>query len=444
MPTAYSRITLVNGTRRVDLALPSALPLADVMPQLLRFSVTDERVDSPAAWNLGRLGGPNLNPMTSLGEAGVVDGEVLELRATAEVIPPAYIEDVRDAVEDAVDESGRQWRPETTVSFALLVAASGLTAAILLPEARRVHDGWALATAVLATTLAVLGGWWAGHRGHRLAAPVVLAVGTLWGGVAGWLAAAYVDWPVSGALGAALAGGLVVAALARVCSAQATAHLAAFAVLAAAGAVVAAPGLAGSDPMVGFRLDAVLAVVAAGVLPRLSLTVGGLAAADYKVRNFGLIRRIDLADRFRRSSAILHGSLLAIAVVGAASGYLLAAGPPWDRFLGLTVGLGLALRSRVFSRIPHIVPLRVAGLFVLVALGLRYVYELPALRPWTVLLAVAAAAVGIVLSAVPLSEVTRARVKQLLNVVEMIVVVAMVGLAVGALGVYDWIASVSG
>ncbi len=37
MLTSYSRVTVVSGTRRVDLALPSALPVADVVPQVLRF-----------------------------------------------------------------------------------------------------------------------------------------------------------------------------------------------------------------------------------------------------------------------------------------------------------------------------------------------------------------------------------------------------------------------
>jgi type VII secretion integral membrane protein EccD len=437
VPTAYSRVTLVNGARRVDLALPSALPLAEVMPQLLRFCAPDEKIESPAAWGVGRLGGPTLNLARTLDDSGVVDGEVLELRAAGQTVHPAYVEDVRDAVEDAVDGSGRQWNSRTTVAFALLVGALGLGAAGLLPEARRADDPVTLAAAVLIALLGVVAGWWSGSRGHRMTTPLVLATATGWGGIAGWLTAGYADLPLPGAVAAALTGGLLVAALARLLTPQATAHLAAWLVTAVAGAVLAAFGLTGN----GVRLAGVLAVLVVGVLPRLSLTVGGLAGADYRVRNAGAIPREQFATRFRQSTALLYGGLVASAVTGAGAGCLLAFGPTWDRWLGVVIGVGLLLRSRVFSRTPSILPLRLAGLLVLGVHALVAVRQSDTLRPWTMLLAAGAATAGVALSAVPLSEVARARVKQLLNWAEVVVVVALVALAAGAVGAYAWVAT---
>ncbi|HET8640938.1 MAG TPA: EsaB/YukD family protein, partial [Pseudonocardiaceae bacterium] len=235
MPTAYSRVTLVNGARRVDLALPGALPLADVMPQLLRFCAPEEDPAQPVAWTLGRFGGPSFSLAQSLQDVAVADGEVLEIRPSSAAVRSAYVEDVRDAVEDVVDESGHQWRSRTTVGFALAVAAAGLAAATLLPEARPARDAAALGVAAGVAALAVLAGWWADRTGYRRAAAAALATACLWGGLAGWLASTYPGWPDRASLGAGVVGALVVAGVARAVTAAATAHLAVAVVLAGAG-----------------------------------------------------------------------------------------------------------------------------------------------------------------------------------------------------------------
>jgi len=186
-------------------------------------------------------------------------------------------------------------------------------------------------------------------------------------------------------------------------------------------------------------------VLLVGVLPRTSLTVGGLAGADYRVRNFGLVTADELAARIRQSTALLHGGIAGVSVAGLAVGLVLTAGTStWDRLLGLCVGLALVLRSRVFSRVPHILPLRAAGLVVLVAQALRAMREGPGAGPGLVVLAALLATVLVVLSAVPLSDVARARFKQVLNVAEMAVVVALVAMAAGALGIYHWVGQVTG
>lgn len=440
MPTAYSRVTVVNGARRVDLALPSALPLSDVMPQLLGYCAPEGQPERPADWALARLGGNPLQLSTTLADAGVTDGDVLELRTGEQTVHPAYVEDVRDILEDTIDRAARQWQPPTTVGFALVAGGVGLALAALLPQVWQPRSPAALASAGLLVALLVLAGWWATHRGQRYVAQLVVAVAVLWGGVAGALAASYPEWPLAAAVGSALAGGLLVAAVTRALTPVATAHLAALGLLAAAGAGTGAVELAGADPMAGVRVAAVAAVLAVGVLPRVSLTIGGLASADYRVRNHGLVAGAELANRIEQSSALLYGSLLGAAVIGVTSGVLLAGSDStWDRLLGTAVGLALVLRSRVFSRIPQIVPLRVIGLVVLAVHGVYAVQEHPTLRPWAIPMA-AGVVVGIVaLSAVPLSDVARARVKQLLNRAELIVIVAVVALAAAALGLFDWV-----
>lgn len=440
MPTAYSRVTVVNGYRRVDLALPSGLPLSDVLPQLLGYCAPDTSPDRPAGWALARLGGGPLSLTDTLADSGVTDGDILELRTGPETIHPAYVEDVRDVVEDVMDESARPWRPSTTIGFGLATGGVGLALATLLPAAREPRSAGALVATLLVAALLVGAGWWAARLGQPRVAMLVLAAAAVWGAVAGGLAASFPDWPAAALLGSALAGAMLVAAAARAVTPVATGHLAALGLLGTAGLGVGATTLAGADPLAGLRVVAVAAVLLVGVLPRVSLTVGGLATADYRVRNQGLVTGAELARRIEQSNALLYGGVLGAAVLGAGSGAALAVSDSgWDRLFGVAVGVALVLRSRAFSRIPQILPLRVAGLLVLTMQGARAVQETPALRPWSVALATLLAAGLVAVSAVPLSEVARARVKQLLNRAELVAMVAVVVLAAAALGVFAWV-----
>ncbi|WP_279583327.1 hypothetical protein [Fodinicola feengrottensis] len=60
----------------------------------------------------------------------------------------------------------------------------------------------------------------------------------------------------------------------------------------------------------------------------------------------------------------------------------------WDRGLGALLAIALLLRSRAFSQIWHILPLRAAGVIGLVAQGYGLVSYEPSLRLWVPLVAV--------------------------------------------------------
>ena len=463
MPTAYSRVTVVSGTRRVDLALPNALPISEVVPQLLRFCAPEERPARPAAWTLGRLGGASIGLGHSLVDAGVLDGDVLELRSAAVAKRPAYVEDVRDAVEDVADSAGGQWNSRTTLSFVLLVASAAAGLLPLLPYVRRPGDVAAIVSAVLLAALTVPGAWWAPlprprdrsdqqrvvsggakatgsqPRAHPAACHALIAVGILWAGLAGWLTAAGLGWaPPAVAVAAALAG-LAAAIAARLVTTLATAHLAVLSFLAAAAVVVTVA--AWSWPPLSYgRVAGVLTVLVIGVLPRVSMAAGGLATADYRVRRAALLTQQELAERVRQSTLLLFGALIGAAVVGGLAGIGLAyADGLSDRLLGAVVGVALLLRSRVFSRIAHMTPLRLAGVAVLAAHAVR-LGSLPDARPWlAVALGVLAAGLA-ALAIAPVSDITRARIKRTLNWSESVVVVVMIALAASSIGLYDMVA----
>lgn len=441
MLTAYSRVTVVSGQRKVDLALPSALPVADVVPQVLRYCVPPGGNDTPTAWTLARLGGVPLALSQTLAEAGVLDGEVLELRGQASEVRPALVEDVRDALEDSVDASGGWWSPRTTRSFALAVAA-----AVLAVLAAAAWLGWDALTgtgsqAVIASLIAALSALaltgWASVVSHPWTAQLCAAVAMAWAYLAGASIGAAAG--LSPATELLLAAALValVAGTARAVTDVTTPHLAAAAVLVATAVAVAVAELADVDPAQVRRAAPVLCLLAVGVAPRLSLSVGGLASADYRVRHAGRLSDSQLVSRYRQSNGLLVGATVGIALVVVwGSLHLTASDNSWDRYLAISVGVVALLRSRVFSRIQHLVPLRVAGVIVLAAQLLRLIADVPRLGPWLVVLYAVAGAALVATSSLHMSDITRARVKRLLNLVEFLLVVDMVVVAAGALGVF--------
>src|SRR4051812_42980098 len=101
-----SRVTIVAPHTRVDLALPSDAPLADLLPTVLRYA-GDGLADDPAArhgWVLSRMGGPALPIDRSPLQLEVVDGELLYLRPRGDEFTEPVFDDVVDAVATATQD----------------------------------------------------------------------------------------------------------------------------------------------------------------------------------------------------------------------------------------------------------------------------------------------------------------------------------------------------
>ena len=77
-----------------------------------------------------------------------------------------------------------------------------------------------------------------------------------------------------------------------------------------------------------------------------------------------------------------------------------------------------------------------AGLVVIALAIARHVSGDPALVPFLLPVTVVIAAGAFGLAAIPISEITRARVKRTLNLVEFLVIVTMLVVMAGALGLY--------
>ncbi|WP_163512838.1 type VII secretion integral membrane protein EccD [Fodinicola acaciae] len=438
MPTGYSRVTVVSDSRRVDVALPAALPITDLLPQLLRLcSPAQPGAHQPVSWSLVRFNGTLLQPEASLAESGVVDGEVLELRGGQGGGRPAYVEDVRDAVEDVVDGSGRLWRSAISLRFALIAASLGLAALLVDPAVRAADDPAALGLAAVVAIALCGAGWWAGTRGEAGAGRLAILVGCLWAGLAGWLGVLAAHGSMGLAGGVALLSALVLAALVRIGTPLASGHVTGFAVAGAVGLAAGVVAVFGWPLDQVVRIAPVLLVIFVGALPRLSLSVGGLASADYLVRSGGQLPADALTERIARSGASLIGAMMSIGLLAAIACVRLAMVPSlWDRGLGILLGVALLLRSRAFSQVWHVLPLRVAGVVALVAQGYGLVSYAPQLRVWVPLAGALVAVVFVLISAVRPSDIARARIKRVLDWVERLVVAALIPICAGAVGAY--------
>lgn len=445
MLTAYSRVTVVSAERTVDLALPSALPLSEVVPQVLRFCSPTTGKEQPTSWTLARVGGTPIPLGQTLSDAGVLDGEVLELRGQRASVKPAMVEDVRDAVEDSTDEAGGVWSPTTTVTYALLAAAALFTMLgmlqFVLPrlvtddDVVEIVSGFVVVGAMLGATA------WATQVSHPWVEQICLGVAMGWGYLVGsglgevselqpeW------HWIIGLSCAAAVAGG------GRILTPSGIAHVSWSAFVLAAGVVAGVLGLVtviDVPQLQDARAIPVVLLLVVGVLPRVSLSVGGLASADYRVRNAATVTTAQLRARYRESNGLLMGALIGIATIVVWGGWhLVQSDLWWDRYLVASMGLVAILRSRVFSRTQHLVPLRVAGTIVLTLEALAVAQDYEPLRTWLVLVFVAIAGATVGTSSLGMSEVTRARIKRTLNIVEFLIVVEMIVMMCGALGVFE-------
>lgn len=443
MQTAYSRVTVVTTERTVDLALPAALPMAEILPQLLRYVAPSSPDANPATWVLSRLGGTPLSLTQTLAEAAVTDGDVLELGPEAQTVRAVAVDDVRDAVEDSVDSAGGSWTTRTTASFTVLTGSATLVLLAVLDVVGLfvlVGDPGGLAsipTAAASIVVLVAATWWASLRARRIDAQLAAIAAMVWGVMLGLAVCWREDATAAVTLAACAAGAALVACATRALTAVTTGHVAFAGVLLLAAAVALVAQVDDVAARSVPRLLPVLALLAVGAIPRVSLSVGGLASADYRVRNVGVLDLDSLQARYRTSNAVLIGSLAGIAFLVAWFGTALAlAGDTWDRSLAVALAVAVALRSRAFSRTPHMVALRLAGVWLAVLSLGRLALDDTGARPWLGSMIAGALAVGLALTALDLSEIPRARVKRSLNVLELLTMVVVLVLLFGSLAVY--------
>ncbi|MDT0402090.1 type VII secretion integral membrane protein EccD [Streptomyces edwardsiae] len=279
------RVTVRAPARTVDLAVPSDVPVADLLPTVIGYGGDDleESGLEHGGWVLQRLGGPPLDPESTLDSLGLRDGEELYLRPRTEALPEVHIDDLVDGIADGMSRRPHGWSPEAGRRLLLGLAAATLALGLVLLAVPGTA-GWIRAVAASATGLLLIAGAGSASRavGDAGAGSVLGLAAAPYFALAGWLLP---GGDLGGADGDAVLG-------ARLLAASAAAGAGAVLALAAVGvypalfigaACVAAAGALGAAlitldlaPRQAAAVVAVVVVLFGGFVPSLSFRLAGM------------------------------------------------------------------------------------------------------------------------------------------------------------------------
>ncbi|MEU4782027.1 type VII secretion integral membrane protein EccD [Micromonospora sp. NPDC023633] len=450
-----SRITIVAPRTRMDLALPSDVPLADLLPTLLRYAgedLADEGVRH-GGWSLARLGGQPLDGGRTATQLGIRDGEVLYFNPRSATAPEIVFDDVVDAVATATNQRPGAWQVGTTRSFAVLFAAAALGAgAVAALFTGPPHLPGALAALVVAVALVVAAAVLSRAAADSATGSVLGVVGLVYAGVGGLLLLAG-DRPLTElAAPHVLFGATAVVLCAAVAALAVGDRLPLFF---GAVAVGAATGL-GALVSLAFDTDApaaaaVVAAVAFGAVPALPMAAYRLARLpvpsiptgpdDLKsdtesVDGRQVLQLSERADEFLTGllwtvSLLVLGAQVVLALHGSLPAVLLC----------LVLALLSLLRARPFLGRAQRTPVLFAGT---AGLGLTAAatfgngstaVRLGLILGGLVFAAVVSLIYGLTVAGKRISPVWG----RLLDIVEIMLIIALVPLAFWVVGLYGWI-----
>lgn len=356
--TGLARVTISSPQRRVDVALPDGVPLADLLPDLLAHAGTDlaERGEAHGGWLLRRVDGAPLAAGDPLAAQGVRDGDLLYLVPAREDWPEPEYDDVVEAIAAGARRYGPEW--SATATRVTGVAVAGLALAIALVGVLR--SGLPAAVPLGVALLLLIAGVLAaraygvapvavGLAGYAL--PYAFVGGMLV--VAPRLGAPSLLVASMAVLVAALAGAIGVGLTPRLFVGAAGAGL-----LGAAGALVALFTTAAGAAAV------VLTILVTGVaaVPLLAIRLGRLPMPAVGLTDSGLPDRQAVYAAVARTQEVLTGLLLAVAVAGVgASAVLARSGGVAGRLLVVVASAAFLLRARLFVPVRQRLPLLGAG-----------------------------------------------------------------------------------
>lgn len=463
--TGFSRVTVVAPRTRIDLALPSDLAVANLLPMLLKMAgeSSPDGGSRHGGWCLARLGGEAIDSDRTLSSLGVLDGDLLQLRRRSDNPPPPLFDDVVEAIAMATPDSYRPWTESTartlgTVAAGLALPASAVALLLAGLNPAGPRDGAAILAGAAAMVALIAGAVITRVYGETSAGVVVAAGSLPLGFVSGlYLVPNDVHDLVPGGVHAANL--LLACTLALVLAAASIMVLGAgitpFIATVTAAALGALTFLVASlvhRPAPG-GIAAGAAAVALGsisALPRLTIQLSrlpmpevpssakdlqeGSGFPDYTV----IERRADLAHQYLTGMIMGSGAVAAIGAVLAATESA-TAGSALGIVLGAVVAAVLLLRARSYANGNQAIALLVSGMVAVAGLmgGLLVTAEEPGLLlagfGGLLVLAALALVTGVVLPRRRFSPVLRRSV----DVVEAVLIAAVLPLALGVLDLYS-------
>jgi len=374
--TGFCRITVVAPNVRVDVALPEDVPLAELLPDVLRMADQWQSEGAHAGFVLARLDGGELDTGMSFAAQGVRNGDLLYLRPATETLPPPVFDDVVDAIAQAVSGDRRMWGAQHFRQIGLSGGAVLLAlGAWVLWTSQDPHGMPAFVAGVMALLLTVFGGLrsrvYDDHVGGAVLGASAVPYAFLAGlGVLPIASGAYLG---RSHFIVGCSAVLVVSVIGAILQDEHDEPYLAAAVAAAAGAIAGAVGLAtGADPAKLAAGAGTVAIAAIGFLPGLALRavrfpmpqlvdgapqVSGTAQkAALPAGNDDPVDTAGIDRRARRSHELLTGLTAACALTVLLSAFVLAfssdgrSGGGWAQGLAGILGLAALSRARLFRR----------------------------------------------------------------------------------------------
>ena len=377
--TGIACITVNTPDRRIDVGLPDGVPLADLLPTLLRHGGAEvaDRGAMGRGWVVRRADGAPLGVDKTLKDQGVRDGDALWIVSADDAWPEPEYDDIAEAIVAVADGRSRVWDARAT-----RVASAGVAAIVFATSGvavLRSGPPWtvgAMASAAMAVVLllsgvlvarvardagtgAALGAFGAGYA--LLAG--LLAVRDASIGVTQVLAASatVIGYAIAGMVGIGRPRAPLIAALVGGVAGVAGLALLAVTTLAGAAAVIlgtCALGL-GLAPALAIRLGGLLVPELVGS----GLVTGSWESTAVPVLpGTGPIDRRRVDEALARTDDVLCGLLAGLAVTAAGTGTVLVVTGGWPaRVLPAVAAVVFILRARTFTGLRHRLAVLAAG-----------------------------------------------------------------------------------
>ncbi|WP_300528333.1 type VII secretion integral membrane protein EccD [uncultured Nocardioides sp.] len=432
------RVTVASGSRRVDLVLPGAVPVAELVPELARSVGLLDPLTVHGGYTVTGPDGRRLSGDAGLVLQGVEDGALLTVSAGVDAEPPRVYDDVVEAMTDVVERDLRPWSPasgrRTALGAAGLLLVLGAGSLLVQTDSTLAGTAAALVAAALLAGSVVL----SRIQGEPEAAVAVSWTASLYAVVAGLLLAAdggFGPSAVGAGLGAVLVGALSLLAVGEG-RALTLPPAAVGAVFLVTGLVLADTDL---DPAVVLVALLVLLVLLGSVFPwwALSLTGRGVEQA-YSLDDLTADPDEIDAAAVGADARLAHEALLAI---GATVGLLLVTVSPLavgrglsGTLLALVCAVVLMLRTRQYRTGTEVLVGLLSGVLGLVSTAAAVLVLHPDWRPTTAVVLAATGGVLLALTLVPAPpSVRRGRLG---DVAETVALLALLPLAVVACGLF--------
>ncbi len=437
---------MVAPRTRIDLALPSDVAVASLLPMVLEMAgeSTADGGSRHGGWCLARLGGEAIDPDRPLSSLGVVDGDLLQLRRRSDNPPPPLFDDVVEAIAVSTPDSYRPWTEHTARTLGMVAGGLALlTGAVALLLAGPGHGVAAAAGGGAVVTL--VAGAVIARVYDETSTGVLVAAGSL---PLGFVSGLYV---VPGNVHAenlvlACTLALVLAVASIMVLGDGITPFVASATAAALGALAFLAASLVDRPDAG--IAAAAAAVALGgisALPRLTIQLSRLPMPQIPGNAQDLQQDPGFPDytTIERRAGLAHqymtGMIIGSGAVAAAGAVVASTDGALGIVLAVVVAAVLLLRARSYANGSQAIALLVSGMAAVAGLlvGLMATAgqsgSLLAVFVGLLALATLALILGVVLPRRRFSPVLR----QSVDVAEAVLIAAVLPLALGVLDLYD-------